>query len=77
MVKSPDLTLNRLLEQIKCPLLLLWGFNDPWMGATKADKIMELYPSAKLVRLDAGHCPHDELPEQSNEALIDWVKSFE
>ncbi|CAM6111154.1 unnamed protein product [Calypogeia fissa] len=76
MVKKEDLTLNRLLSQLKCPLLLLWGYSDPWMGSTKANMIKELYPSAKLVPLDAGHCPHDESPELSNKAILDWVKNL-
>jgi len=23
--------------------------------------------------LDAGHCPHDEVPDQVNAALLEWV----
>ncbi|KAL2649648.1 hypothetical protein R1flu_017776 [Riccia fluitans] len=73
---SIDLSLNTLLNKLKCPLLLLWGDLDPWMGATKADKMKELYPSATLKRLQAGHCPHDEAPEAANAAIVEWMHSF-
>ncbi|KAG6549798.1 hypothetical protein Mapa_008779 [Marchantia paleacea] len=79
MLQKPtiDLTLNTLLKQLECPLLLLWGDLDPWMTASKADKMLELYPSATLKRLQAGHCPHDEAPEAANKAIVDWMRSFE
>jgi hypothetical protein len=29
---------------------------------------------AEVVELQAGHCPHDEVPEQVNAALLEWVQ---
>jgi len=26
--------------------------------------------------LDAGHCPHDEIPELVNQHILDWVDSL-
>jgi len=32
----------------------------------------------KLIELEeAGHCPHDEYPEQFNSLLLDWLKTAE
>ena len=42
------------------------------MTPSKADRIMALYPSATRVRLNAGHCPHDEVPQAVNEAILKW-----
>jgi len=28
------------------------------------------------VVLDAGHCPHDEVPNQVNASLLDWLASL-
>ena len=28
----------------------------------------------KEVLLNAGHCPHDEIPDRVNEEMIDWLK---
>ncbi|KAL8168262.1 hypothetical protein V2J09_009761 [Rumex salicifolius] len=70
-------TLDSLLSQISCPLLLLWGDLDPWVGPTKAIRIKEFYPNSTLVSLQAGHCPHDEVPELVNEALLKWLSSLD
>ncbi|XP_021714543.1 pheophytinase, chloroplastic-like isoform X2 [Chenopodium quinoa] len=69
-------TLDSLLSQLSCPLLLLWGDLDPWVGPTKAMKIKEFYPNTTVVNLQAGHCPHDEVPELVNTALLDWLSSL-
>ena len=69
-------TLDSLLSQLSCPLLLLWGDLDPWVGPTKAIKIKEFYPNTTVVNLQAGHCPHDEVPELVNSALLEWLSSL-
>jgi pimeloyl-ACP methyl ester carboxylesterase len=35
-----------------------------------------LYPSAKRVSIDAGHCPHDENPGQVNAAIREFVNEI-
>jgi pimeloyl-ACP methyl ester carboxylesterase len=39
----------------------------------QADRIQQLYPEAERVRLQSGHCPHDDTPEEANEALLAWL----
>lgn len=73
MLSPSKVTLNDILEKLSCPLLLLWGDLDPWVGPGKAEKIKEMYPNSSLVHLQAGHCPHDEVPELVNEALLNWA----
>ena len=66
-----------LLKQLTCPLLLLWGEADPWMKARESSqKFHEYYPQLTEYFLTAGHCPHDEIPEQINSHLRDWVISL-
>jgi pimeloyl-ACP methyl ester carboxylesterase len=63
-----------LLQQLKCPLLLLWGEADPWMNARERSvKFRQYYPNLSEYYLKAGHCPHDEVPEQVNELIKNWV----
>lgn len=69
-------TLNSVLSNLSCPLLLLWGDLDPWVGPAKAISIKEFYPNTSVVNLQAGHCPHDEVPELVNKGLIDWLSSL-
>ena len=32
--------------------------------------------NTKEVVLDAGHCPHDEVPDQVNSALLEWINQL-
>ncbi len=69
--------LDELFADLKAPLLLLWGNRDPWMNAAgKRASFMRHAPTATTeVVLDAGHCPHDEVPDQVNKALLDWLET--
>lgn len=76
--KSPQgEKIDVLLEQLTCPLLLLWGEADPWMRAKeRGAKFRQYYPQLTEHYLKAGHCPHDEVPEQVNAVLQDWVEAI-
>lgn len=76
--KSPQgEKIDVLLEQLTCPLLLLWGEADPWMRAKeRGAKFRQYYPQLTEHYLQAGHCPHDEVPEQVNAILRSWVLSI-
>jgi pimeloyl-ACP methyl ester carboxylesterase len=63
-----------LLQQLGCPLLLIWGEADPWMNSqNRSQKFREYYPQLTEHFLKAGHCPHDEVPSQVNSLLKNWV----
>lgn len=63
-----------LLQQLSCPLLLLWGAEDPWMKVQeRGAKFRQYYPNLTEHYLPAGHCPHDEIPEQVNQLIRSWV----
>ncbi len=70
--------LDLLFSQLKSPLLLLWGSKDPWMNTPKKRNLYKKYTPANTteVILDAGHCPHDEIPEQVNNHIIDWLQTL-
>ncbi|HEY9667806.1 MAG TPA: alpha/beta fold hydrolase [Coleofasciculaceae cyanobacterium] len=76
--KSPQgENIDVLLKQLTCPLLLLWGEADPWMNAKeRGEKFRQYYPQLVEHYVQAGHCPHDEVPEQVNAILRDWVLSI-
>lgn len=66
--------LDTLLAQMTCPLLMLWGVGDPWINARdRGAKFRQHYPRLTEYYLQAGHCPHDEVPDQVNELLQQWV----
>ncbi|OCR00623.1 alpha/beta hydrolase [Oscillatoriales cyanobacterium USR001] len=65
-----------LLSQLTCPLLMLWGEADPWMNAVeRSAKFRQFYPQLTEHLIRAGHCPHDEVPEQVNALIASWVRS--
>ena len=65
-----------LLQQMTCPLLMLWGERDPWIDArSRGEKFRQHYPNLREFYLQAGHCPHDEIAEQVNNLIHDWVLS--
>ena len=67
-----------LLGKMQCPLLLLWGEKDPWMKAReKGVQFRQYYPQLTEHYLQAGHCPHDEVPEQVNNLIADWVMTLD
>ena len=70
--------LDELFTELKAPLLLLWGNRDPWMNARGKRAIYQKYipESTKEVILDAGHCPHDEVPDQVNSELLAWINKL-
>jgi len=69
---------DELLQKMSCPLLLLWGEGDPWMNCrAKGAQFREHYPMLTEHYLQAGHCPHDEVPDQVNGLLRDWVLELE
>jgi pimeloyl-ACP methyl ester carboxylesterase len=67
-------TVDQLLERLTCPLLLIWGAGDPWMNAqARSAQFRRYYPAATEHFLNAGHCPHDEVPDQVNALIRDWL----
>ena len=70
--------LDFLFDKLNSPLLLLWGSKDPWMNTPKKRNLYKKYTPQNTteVILDAGHCPHDEIPEQVNKHILEWLKSL-
>jgi len=68
---------DTLLGNMVCPLLILWGQKDPWIDTRKRGiQFRQYYPQLKEYYLDAGHCPHDEIPEQVNYLITEWISSI-
>jgi haloalkane dehalogenase len=63
-----------VLPTLDSPILLIWGRQDRMIPSQLAQQFAALNPNIKLIELDnAGHCPHDECPEQFNQILLDWL----
>lgn len=66
-----------LLSRMSAPLLILWGEGDPWMDTRRrSEQFRQHYSQLKEYFLQAGHCPHDEVPQQVNQLMQEWVLSL-
>jgi haloalkane dehalogenase len=63
-----------ILPTLNIPMLLMWGLKDQMIPPYLARQFAALNPNLELVEIDdAGHCPHDECPDQVNEILLNWL----
>jgi pimeloyl-ACP methyl ester carboxylesterase len=71
--------LDGLFARLRAPLLLLWGIRDPWINAAgRRAQFQRHAPAATSeVVLEAGHCPHDEVPERVNAELLAWLADLD
>jgi haloalkane dehalogenase len=67
-------SVKALLPTITIPMLLIWGQKDRFVPPMLANQFAQYNEKLQLLNLeDVGHCPHDECPEQVNQAILDWI----
>ncbi len=67
-------SVKTVLPTLKIPIFLIWGQQDRMVPPTFGSQFAEYNSNLQLLKLDnAGHCPHDECPEQVNQAILDWI----
>ncbi len=61
-----------LLKDLGIPVYLIWGERDPWEPIQEAKKWSNSFKCIKSLDViaNAGHCPHDEKPEEVNAILL-------
>ncbi len=68
---------SELLPQVKQPLLVIWGADDPWTPIAGAKIYQDLAAKGQQVKFASlpktGHCPHDERPAEVNRLILDWL----
>ncbi len=80
LAAPPGPTPKELLERIDCPLLVLWGEDDPWTPIAGSLIYQERVKSGGNTTFysipNAGHCPHDENPAKVNELILRWLSTL-
>ena len=67
-------SVKSLLPNLNIPLLLIWGNKDRMIPKGLARQFQQYNPTLEIVELaNAGHCPHDECPEEVNPIILKWV----
>ena len=71
-----DYLATDLLNKVDTPIQLIWGEKDPWESLSEAKEWKKKFKNIK--RLDiikgAGHCPHDEEPEETNKLIYEFIQ---
>ena len=58
------------------PTLLIWGDRDRTVGLSSAQDLQRTLRRSRLVVLPGvGHIPFEEMPEECNHAMRDWLSS--
>ena len=70
-----DYLATDLFDKVDAPIQLIWGEKDPWESLIEAKEWKKKFSNIK--RLDiiegAGHCPHDEEPEKTNNLIHEFL----
>ncbi|XP_039689791.1 uncharacterized protein [Medicago truncatula] len=73
-----SISLNYLLEDVKGKILIIQGMKDPISDSNATVAMLKENCDGVIIKeLDAGHCPHDEVPESVNTILCDWIQRVE
>ena len=70
-----DYLAPQLMQDLSIPVDLIWGEKDPWEPLREAQlwsRNINCVRSLTVIS-GAGHCPHDEAPSATNQALIKWL----
>ncbi|KAL1201177.1 Pheophytinase [Cardamine amara subsp. amara] len=69
-----SLPLNYLLKGFEEKTLVILGMKDPISDPKKKVALLKELCSAILIKkVNAGHCPHDEIPEEVNPIICEWI----
>jgi pimeloyl-ACP methyl ester carboxylesterase len=66
---------SNTIQQITAPTLILWGKKDRWIPVENAYLFHKAITGSTLVVLDeAGHVPMEEIPSESVEHVLTFLK---
>ncbi|MBE9006216.1 alpha/beta fold hydrolase [Fortiea sp. LEGE XX443] len=67
-------SVKAVLPKLTIPMLLIWGQKDRFVPPVLANRFAQYNEKLEILNLEnVGHCPHDECPDQVNQAILDWI----
>ncbi len=71
-----DYLATDLFDKVDVPIQLIWGEKDPWESLSEAKSWKSDFKNIKRLDVinDAGHCPHDEFPEETNRLINKFIQ---
>lgn len=74
---SRDTGLEQRLGEVRVPVLVISGAEDPIVDPEDAERLAREIPGATLALMPGcGHLPHEECPAQFMEVVGDWLASL-
>ncbi len=72
-----DYLAPQLMQDLSIPVDMVWGDKDPWEPLPEAQRWKETIDCVRSLTViqGAGHCPHDEAPNTTNQALLKALTS--
>jgi len=67
-----------LFKKVEKSIYLIWGEKDPWESLSEAIEWEQSFNNIKSLDIieGAGHCPHDECPDQTNKIILKLVQDI-
>ncbi|MDD5037874.1 MAG: alpha/beta hydrolase [Dehalococcoidales bacterium] len=65
------------LAAVKCPVLIIAGESDSYMGLEQAKQLQQAIAGSKLVTLPTGHAAPIELPDKFNSMVLEFLAGVE
>ena len=71
-----DYLATDLFDTVQADVHLIWGEKDPWESLEEARQWRKNYKAIKSLNVikEAGHCPHDENPEETNKLILEIIQ---
>jgi pimeloyl-ACP methyl ester carboxylesterase len=74
-IASPVVYMDDLLSGLDIPFLVLNGVRDPWIQPHIYGDFIHHARKPEGHLLNAGHCPHDEIPDEVNGLILSFLES--
>ncbi len=73
-----DYLATDLFKNVQNNIHLIWGQKDPWESLNEAKQWKNDFSNIKSLNIikDAGHCPHDEDPEETNKLILNIIQEI-
>ncbi len=69
---------HRLLKEIRIPVLIIWGREDPIIPLSVGERFKEDIPHAEwLIIPECGHNPHEEKPSEVSQSIKQFIERTE
>ncbi|MBK17064.1 MAG: alpha/beta hydrolase [Prochlorococcus sp. SP3034] len=73
-----DYLATDLFKVVKKDIHLIWGEKDPWESLDEAKQWKNEFKNVQSLNIikNAGHCPHDENPDETNQLILQIIQEI-